>query len=59
MEACDEEALRQAAQEIQGYRQEWADAIRSGIEADAAAMEAEGYDPARGRGRGPKWADGA
>lgn len=59
MATPDEEALRELADELQRYRREWADSLREGIEAEATAMEAEGYDPARGRGRGPKWADGA
>jgi hypothetical protein len=59
MEQTEEEALRELAAEIRRFRQEWADSIRQQIEADAAAMETKDYDPARGRGRGPKWVEGA
>jgi hypothetical protein len=58
MEGNSEEALREFAAAIADYRREWAESTRKGIEAELAAMEAEGLDPTRGRGRGPKWADG-
>lgn len=46
------------ADTIRRYRQEWADTVRQSIEAELAKMEAEGVDAARGRGRGPRWAEG-
>ena len=58
MEAAEEQALRAAVDEIRRYRAEWADHMRQEIESDVRKMEAEGFDPARGRGRGPKWAEG-
>jgi hypothetical protein len=55
----DEEAmLRRATEEIQEFRKEWADSIRVGIEDELAKLESEGYDPTKGRGRGPAWAEG-
>jgi len=58
MDEDDEEKLAAIAAEIRRYRLEWADSIRQGIEAEVAQMEADRFDPARGRGRGPRWADG-
>lgn len=55
----NEEKLRQFSRSLRELQRDWADAVRQGIEADVAKMEAEHFDPARGRGRGPKWADGA
>lgn len=52
------EQLAAVAEEIRRYRQEWADSVRRSIEAEVAEMEDKGFDPARGRGRGPRWADG-
>jgi hypothetical protein len=52
------ESLRRIADTIESARREQVDAIRQSIEAEVAAMEAEGFDPARGRGRGPRWAEG-
>ena len=58
MDAEGEAPLRGIADAIASYRAEWADRVRETIERDVRKMEAEGFDPARGRGRGPWWADG-
>jgi hypothetical protein len=52
-----QDPLREIAASIQRYRQEWADRVRGEIEADVAKMEREGFDPGKGRGRGPWWAN--
>ena len=44
---------------IQDFRAEACDKTRQDIERELAEIEADGFDPARGRGRGPWWADGA
>ena len=59
MDASEEKALRAAIEEIGRYRREWADRLRQEIEAEVAELEAAGFDPTRGRGRGPKWMEGA
>lgn len=59
MKEGDEKALHKIGEEIRRYRDEWLDSIREQIETDVVKMESDGFDPARGRGRGPKWADGA
>ena len=55
----NERAAREIAKVIQEFRQEFFDRVRSEFEAEVQKVEDEGFDPARGRGRGPKWADGA
>ena len=52
------EAAREIAKLISEFRQEVMDRFRTDAERELAAIEAEGFDPARGRGRGPRWADG-
>jgi len=52
-------AAREMSKMISDLRAEAADRVRVEIEKEAAEMEAQGFDPAKGRGRGPWWADGA
>ena len=54
----DQEAARHIAEMISEFRQEVADRIRESIEKEATEVESSGFDPARGRGRGPRWLDG-
>ena len=54
-----EEAAREIAKEISEFRREFWDKLMGVLDNDLEEMEREGYDPARGRGRGPKWAEGA
>jgi hypothetical protein len=57
-ETEDFEAATEIGRMISEFRQEFMDSIRTGIEAEVEKMEAEGFDPARGSGRGPLWAEG-
>lgn len=52
------EAAREIAKVIADFRAEVMDKIRCDIDKEADEIEASGFDPARGRGRGPIWADG-
>ena len=52
------DAARQVANLISEFRQEVIDKVRNEIEKEASEVESSGFDPARGRGRGPKWVDG-
>jgi len=52
------EAARQVADLISEFRQEVIDQVRNAIEKEASEVESSGFDPARGRGRGPKWVTG-
>jgi len=54
-----EEVIRETIDMIVEHRKDVFDKVRNDIEADVTEMEKKGYDPARGRGRGPWWADGA
>jgi hypothetical protein len=51
-------AAREIADMISDFREEVMDKVRTDIEKEVAEVEASGFDPARGRGRGPLWADG-
>jgi hypothetical protein len=54
------EAAREIAKMISDFRQEVMDKTRQDIEAEQQKIEADGFDPARGRGRcpgGPRWAE--
>lgn len=55
----NEAAAREIAKVIQDFRAEVQEKFRDEFEADMKKMDEEGFDPTRGRGRGPKWADGA
>lgn len=46
---------REIAEMMSKLRAEAADRIRTQVEQELAQLEAEEYDPTRGRGRGPKW----
>jgi Sec-independent protein translocase protein TatA len=54
----DLDVARQVADLISEFRKEVADRVREEIEKEAAEVESSGFDPARGRGRGPRWLDG-
>jgi hypothetical protein len=51
-------AARQVADLISEFRQEVVDQVRNAIEKEASEVESSGFDPARGRGRGPRWVNG-
>ncbi len=57
-ESEQEIATRAIAEEISKFRDEFLDSVRISIEDELAEIEASGYDPARGNGRGPKWLEG-
>lgn len=48
-------AAREIATMISDLRKEAADRVREEVETDIKKMEEEDFDPARGRGRGPRW----
>lgn len=50
-----EEELRAVGQLLSDFRAEVLDKIRTDVEQELAELEADGFDPARGRGRGPHW----
>lgn len=52
------EALRKLAATISEFRKEYMDKARQDFERELAQVVEDGFDPARGRGRGPRWADG-
>lgn len=52
------DAARQIADLISEFRQEVVDRVRNAIEKEVSEVESSGFDPARGRGRGPKWVTG-
>jgi len=54
-----EEVAREIAEEIAKFRSEFWDKLCVDIDDELHEMETSGYDPARGSGRGPKWAEGA
>ena len=58
-EESAEQAVHEIARHIAEFRAEFADRLRRDVLDELATIEASGYDPARGRGRGPWWADGA
>jgi len=51
-------AAREVAELIYDLRIEAMDRIRTQVEHELEQMEAEDFDPARGRGRGPRWMNG-
>ncbi len=55
----EEAAAREIAAEIAKFRAEFWDKLCIDIDDELHEMESSGYDPARGNGRGPKWAEGA
>jgi hypothetical protein len=52
------EAANEVAKLISEFRAEVMEKYRTEFEREIAAIEAEGFDPALGRGRGPRWANG-
>ena len=52
------ETARIVAEMISDFRLEFMGRIREDFESELAEIEKQGFDPGRGRGRGPKWADG-
>jgi hypothetical protein len=52
------EATRVIGRMISEFREEFMDRIRQTIEDEADQVVADGFDPARGSGRGPMWAEG-
>lgn len=57
-EIDEEAAAREIATLISEFRQEVMDKVRTDIEKELDEVIESGFDPARGRGRGPIWADG-
>ena len=58
-EETDEmKAAREIGRMISEFRLEFMDSIREKIDAEADKVVQDGFDPARGRGRGPMWAEG-
>lgn len=51
-------AARKIAKVIQDFRDEVNERFQKDFLDDLDKMDAEGFDPTRGRGRGPKWANG-
>lgn len=54
----DVAAARVIGQMISEFREEFMASIRQTIEDEADQVVKEGFDPARGSGRGPLWAAG-
>ena len=50
--------VHEIAKLISEFRKEFYDGLVSGVIDEADEVADSGYDPARGRGRGPWWADG-
>ena len=55
----DEEKLREIAKDIANFRKEFWEKVSGDIVNEIETMQRDGIDPAKGRGRGPWWADGA
>lgn len=53
------EAAREIAAQISAFRREFWEKFSAEIESEVKAMESSGFDPTKGRGRGPFWAEGA
>lgn len=53
-----EDAARELATTISEFRREFMDKAKQDFERELAQVVEDGFDPARGRGRGPRWADG-
>ncbi len=54
----DEDVTRIIAEMISDYREECLNAMQSRIVNECDEIVESGYDPAKGSGRGPLWADG-
>jgi hypothetical protein len=57
-ETDEMKAAREIGEAISEFRLEFMDSIREKIDAEVDKVVEEGFDPARGRGRGPLWAEG-
>ena len=55
----DEAALRSIAKNISEYRKEHLEALAGEVQQEMITVVKSGFDPARGRRRGPWWAEGA
>jgi len=53
------QALQEIAEAISDFRREFWQSLEKAITDEVADLDQKGFDPTRGRGRGPKWADGA
>ena len=53
-----EEIIRETLGMITEHRKDVMDRVRNEILAEVKQMEKKGFDPARGRGRGPWWVEG-
>jgi hypothetical protein len=51
-------AARELAETIANFRREFMDKTHQDFNRELQEAVDEGFDPARGRGRGPRWADG-
>jgi len=54
----DGPALREIAELISDFRKEYVERLANSVAEEKDQVAKSGYDPARGRGRGPWWADG-
>jgi len=54
----DMDALQKIADEIADYRREYIEGMYNDIARECDEVVESEYDPARGNGRGPWWADG-
>lgn len=52
------EAAREIADEISEFRKEFVARAAGAIIEEIEELAEQGFDPARGRGRGPLWVDG-
>lgn len=52
------QAARELAETISAFRKEFMDKTRQDFNRELQQVVDDGFDPARGRGRGPRWADG-
>ncbi len=50
--------VREIAEMIAGFRKEFIEGLYNGVVEEADKVADSGYDPARGSGRGPWWANG-
>lgn len=55
---ANEDVARIIAEMISEFRAEWLESLGNGVVTERDEVVGSGYDPARGSGRGPWWADG-
>lgn len=58
MSEADTEAARVIAEMISDFRAEWLESLGNALVKECDEVVESGYDPARGSGRGPWWAEG-